>query len=334
MQGWICVRLMARDLRCRMTKVDLITGFLGAGKTSFLLRYAGNMLRQGRRIAILVFDRGAVNVDMPLLHALQGENCEIEMLAGACDEDCHRRRFRTKLISLGMQGFDRVLIEPSGVFDMDEYFDVLHESPLDRWFEPGSVITIVDAKLEEDMTPEEDYYLASQAAGAGCILLSRTQLAGEEEIRRTLRHVERACAAISAPGISGRVMIKNWDELTDDDYKSLAGCGYRAADYRKLIAGRASAFQSLSFLDLTLGRAELKEKSGRLFSEASFGRILRVKGFFAEDGAWYQFNATKDTVHIEATPGNRSALIVIGCELNEDAISLLLTGKIPEHHIL
>ena len=317
-----------------MTKVDLITGFLGAGKTSFLLRYAEYMLRQGRRIAILVFDRGAVNVDMPLLHALRGENCEIEMLAGACDEDCHRRRFRTKLISLGMQGFDRVLIEPSGVFDMDEYFDVLNESPLDRWFEPGSVITIVDAMLEEDMTPEEDYYLASQAAGAGCVLLSRTQLAGEEEIRRTLRHVERACSAISAPGVSGRVMIKNWDELTDDDYKSLAGCGYRAADYRKLIAGRASAFQSLSFLDLTLGRAELKEKSGRLFSEASFGRILRVKGFFAEDGAWDQFNATKDPVHIEATPGNRSALIVIGCELNEDAISLLLTGKIPEHHIL
>ena len=45
-----------------MTKVDLITGFLGAGKTTFLLRYAKYMLRQGRRIAILVFDRGAVNV--------------------------------------------------------------------------------------------------------------------------------------------------------------------------------------------------------------------------------------------------------------------------------
>ena len=81
-----------------MTKVDLITGFLGAGKTTFLLRYAKYMLRQGRRIAILVFDRGAVNVDMPLLNELRGDHCEIEMLAGACDADCHRRRFHTKLI--------------------------------------------------------------------------------------------------------------------------------------------------------------------------------------------------------------------------------------------
>lgn len=317
-----------------MTKVDLITGFLGAGKTTFLLRYADFMLRQGRRIAILVFDRGAVNVDMPLLHALRGENCEIEMLAGACDADCHRRRFRTKLISLGMQGFDRVLIEPSGVFDMDEYFDVLHDSPLDRWFEPGSVITIVDAKLEEDMTPEEDYYLASQAASAGCVLLSRTQLADAGEIRRTLRHVERACSAIDAPDISDRTIIKNWDELTDEDFRRLEGCGWRAADYRKTIAGSASAFQSLSFLGLTLSRAELEEKSGQLFSDARFGRILRVKGFFAENGVWQQFNATRDSIHIEAVPENRSALIVIGCELNEDAISLLLTGRTPEHHIL
>ena len=317
-----------------MTKVDLITGFLGAGKTTFLLRYADFMLRQGRRIAILVFDRGAVNVDMPLLHTLRGENCEIEMLAGACDEDCHRRRFRTKLISLGMRGFDRVLIEPSGVFDMDEYFDVLHDSPLDRWFEPGSVITIVDAMLEEDMTPEEDYYLASQAAAAGCVLLSRTQLADAGQIRRTLRHVERACAAISAPGVSGRVLEKSWDALTEENFRRLENCAYRAADYRKTIAGSASAFQSLSFLGLTLDRAELEEKSGRLFSEATFGRILRVKGFFAEDGVWYQFNATKDSAHVEAVPENRSALIVIGCGLNEDAISLLLTGKTPEHHIL
>ena len=104
-----------------MTRVDLITGFLGAGKTTFLLRYAEYLLRQGLRIAILAYDHGSVNVDMPLLGELRSDRCEIEMLAGACDPDCHRRRFRTKLISMGMRGFDRILIEPSGVFDMDEY---------------------------------------------------------------------------------------------------------------------------------------------------------------------------------------------------------------------
>lgn len=54
-----------------------------------------------------------------------------------CDKDCHRRRFKTKLIAMGMCGYDRVLIEPSGIFDMDEFFDALHEEPLDRWYQIG-----------------------------------------------------------------------------------------------------------------------------------------------------------------------------------------------------
>ena len=44
------------------------------------------------------------------------------MVAGACDKDCHQRRFKTKLISMGMRDFDRVLVEPSGIFDVEEFF--------------------------------------------------------------------------------------------------------------------------------------------------------------------------------------------------------------------
>ena len=65
-----------------MIKVDLITGFLGAGKTTFLLRYAKYLMAQGMKIGILVYDHGAVNVDLPLLKELRGEQCELEMLAG------------------------------------------------------------------------------------------------------------------------------------------------------------------------------------------------------------------------------------------------------------
>ena len=64
-------------------------------------------------------------------------------------KDCHQRRFKTKLISMGMRGFDRVLVEPSGIFDVEEFFDVLHEEPLTNWYEIGNVFAIVDASLEK-----------------------------------------------------------------------------------------------------------------------------------------------------------------------------------------
>ena len=48
-----------------------------------------------------------------------------------------------------------------------KFFDVLHEEPLDNWYEIGNVITIVDAELENDLSQEADYLLASEAANAG-----------------------------------------------------------------------------------------------------------------------------------------------------------------------
>ena len=134
-----------------MVKIDLITGFLGSGKTTFIKKYAKYLIDSGANIGILENDYGAVNVDMMLLQDLMGEQCELEMISGGCDKDCHRRRFKTKLIAMGMSGYDRVLVEPSGIYDVDEFFDALHEEPLDRWYEIGNVFAIVDAKLPQEL---------------------------------------------------------------------------------------------------------------------------------------------------------------------------------------
>ena len=93
-----------------MIKIDLITGFLGSGKTTFIKKYASYLLKKGMNIGVLENDFGAVNVDMMLLQDLMGDNCELEMVSGGCDADCHRRRFKTKLIAMGMCGYDRVIV--------------------------------------------------------------------------------------------------------------------------------------------------------------------------------------------------------------------------------
>ena len=317
-----------------MIQVDLITGFLGAGKTSFLLRYARHLLAKGLKLGILVYDHGAVNVDLPLLSALRSDCCELETLAASCDADCHRRRFHTRLISMAMSGYDRILIEPSGVFDMDEFFDAMHEAPLDRWLEIGNIICVVDAKLPEFSLPEEDYYLASEAACAGALVLSRVQLASDEEILRSLAHLRSALKSIrSKEELEGRLFCKDWTQLTDSDFEAIACSGYRLGDYVKTLPG-SGGFQSLSFLNLPLGSTALREKTDALFQDPAFGRILRVKGFFPENGAWYELNATAHACRI--CPGKESpgVITVIGRDLNENAIHVLLTGEQPTLHIL
>ena len=317
-----------------MIPVDLITGFLGAGKTTFLLRYARYLLSKGLKIGILVYDHGAVNVDLPLLNPLRGENCELETLAASCDTDCHRRRFRTKLLSMAMCGYDRILIEPSGVFDMDEFYDTLADSPLERLLSVGNVLCVVDAKLADDSLPEEDFFLASQAACAGRVVLSRVQLATDEERDSTLRHLERALAAIHADPIDdSHVLMRDWDSLTGEDYEALSRCGAFPPDYRKSLIG-TGGFQSLSFLNLPLGETALQEKTRALFADSGYGRILRVKGVFPEGEGWYQLNATAHATQVQRAEQGLPVITVIGRELNETAINVLLTGKAPSLHIL
>ena len=161
-----------------MVQVDLITGFLGSGKTTFLRRYVQYLVAQGHSVCILENDFGAVNVDAMLLQDLIGEHCDIETISGGCDCDTHQRRMRTKLISMAMRGFDRVVVEPSGIFDVDEFYDVLRDEPLDRWYTLGNVIAIVDAMLPETSFPRRPTTCwPPRPPVPGLCVMSRTQLA-------------------------------------------------------------------------------------------------------------------------------------------------------------
>ena len=309
-----------------MVKIDLITGFLGSGKTTFLKKYAKRLMEQGQNIGILENDFGAVNVDMMLLQELEGEQCELEMISGGCDPETHRRRFRTKLIAMGMCGYDRVLVEPSGIYDMDEFFDVLHEEPLDRWYTLGNVFAIVDALLPGTLSPQAEYILASEAASAGRILLSRSQLATQAQRESAIDHLKRALAACkcSRTLTEEDFLIKDWADLEDADLAALDACGYQHADCEKLCFDAHDAFGSAYFLELGLSRQQLEARIPSLFTDAACGRVLRVKGFVQDAAGWVELNATADGLTAAPIPAGQEVLIVIGEGLDKERIEAVL----------
>ena len=308
-----------------MIKVDLITGFLGSGKTTFLKKYAKYFMDQGQRVGILENDYGAVNVDMLLLNDLRGDKCELEMVAGGCDADCHRRRFKTKLISMGMSGYDRVIIEPSGIFDVDEFFDSLRDEPLDRWYEIGNVITIVDARLEDNLSDDSDYFLASQIANAGIIVLSRTQLVDSNQITATINHLKDAAEkAKLKKDVSSLIMNKSWDDFTEADFEKIASSGYSMSSYVKKLGTDDAMYKTVYFLELPMKKSSIKSKIDKLMTDTSYGKILRAKGFFKEDDVWYQFNATTQEFELTEMAVGQEVFIVIGEDLNDKKIKAFM----------
>ena len=312
-----------------MVKIDLITGFLGAGKTTFIKKYAQYLLDKGMQIGILENDFGAVNVDMMLLQNLMGDNCELEMISGGCDKETHRRRFRTKLISMEMCGYDRVIVEPSGIFDMDEFFDVLRDEPLDQWYEIGNVITIVDAKLEEEMSEEANYLLASEAAYAGRIILSHADEATEEQKSHTVQHLNKALEQIQCKRrLEKEILCKSLPNLSQADFEELLNCGYVMENYRKMDMEEQKGFDSLYFMNEKVTEDNIQEIVKKIMDDSECGSVFRVKGFVKNaEGKWLQLNATHNGITMQPIEVGQEVLIVIGEKLQEDKIKSYVEQK-------
>lgn len=305
-----------------MVKIDLITGFLGSGKTIFIKKYVQYLLKQGLKIGIIENDFGAVNVDMMLLQDLISNRCELEMVAGAGDLESHRRRLKTKLISMKMRGIDRIIIEPSGIYDVDEFFDVLHEDPLNNWYEIGSVITIVDAKLDRHLSRQSRYLLASQIVVAGQIVLSKTQSSNQEDIEYTIEYLNKALEEFHGKKRKKMDFIyKNWDTLSNDDYQTLINSGYKYESIEKLWFDQNDTFRSLYFMNKKISKEKLIKIVQELMNGQECGNIFRIKGFILlEDNTWLEINATKSDIEIKSVENGQEIIIVIGENLIEKSI--------------
>ena len=312
-----------------MITIDLITGFLGSGKTTFIERYAHWLVAKGERVCILENDYGAINIDRVLLQDLLGPNCELEMVVGGDGAVAHQRRFRTKLISMAMLGYTRVLVEPSGIYDIDEFFDTLYEEPLDRWYELGSVLTIVDAQLDPDLSPASRYLLATEAAGAGKIILSKlSEDTQNDVIGQTLAVLNQAMEELQCTrrfAYPADVLAKPWDQLEDTDFQMLEAAGYRHVSFLKRAVAEEDAYQSLFYMHYETTPEDLQARVLKLLADPAAGHVLRIKGF----SSGLELNVTKDERHFRPlSVPTEDVIIVIGEGLRKDIVAGYFPGAV------
>jgi G3E family GTPase len=179
----------------KLLPVTLVAGFLGAGKTTLLnalLRQAGS-----RRLAVLVNDFGALNIDARLIVKVEGQRME---LANGCI-CCSIRDDLVAGISALLDSEpvpDQIVIETSGVSDPQNIVCTLNTSPVRRRMFLENIVTVVDAvNAEENQQPETRALWERQIQCAYMVVLNRTAAAGDARVARV-----RGAIASLAPGVS------------------------------------------------------------------------------------------------------------------------------------
>ncbi len=299
-----------------MLKVDLITGFLGAGKTTFIRGYLHYLESKGMKAAIIENEFGGADVDNTLL---KNEGVEIKTLTGVCMCCKGKDMFNNMMIGAASAGYDRLLVEPSGIYDVDEFFSSMLNPVVAASCEIGSIITINDASVNEKLSAEAEYISFSQLLASGKVVFSKSQLASEEQIRESVLHLNSLMQkhGSSRTFSDSDLLIKDWSHLEDADYEDLMKAGYRILDHKRETLEHESLFQAYSYASYCRSKEQLEQLIRSLFADDTHGTVLRIKGHIRDlTGQWYELNCTGEIISIRKAEIKRGLFVIIGENLD------------------
>ncbi len=192
-----------------MTKVDIISGFLGAGKTTFIKELIGRVYA-GEKLVLIENEYGEVGIDGGFL---KDSGIEITEMNSGCI-CCTLVGDFTESLKQVIDQFapDRVIIEPSGVGKLSDVAGAVENVKKVAEIEIDGRITVVDGKKAKMYLKNFGEFYEDQVKNASTIVVSRTQMMKDAKIEECigiLRGLNEDAAIITTP----------WDELSTDAIK-------------------------------------------------------------------------------------------------------------------
>ena len=189
-----------------MTKIDIFSGFLGAGKTTLIKKLIKEAFA-GQQVVLIENEFGEIGIDGGFL---KESGIQINELNAGCICCSLVGDFRTALQQVVEQYHpDRIVIEPSGVGKLSDVTRAVEGVAEHLDVQLNSFVTVADVnKVKMYMKNFGEFY-DDQISHASCILLSRTQTASEEKIAA-------AVAMLREKNPTATIVTTAWDHLTGE----------------------------------------------------------------------------------------------------------------------
>ncbi len=187
-----------------MTKIDIISGFLGAGKTTLIKKLLAEAY-PGEKLVLIENEFGEISIDGGFL---KESGVQISEMSSGCICCSLVGDFNKALREVAEQFHpDRILIEPSGVGKLSDVIVAVENTVAEApELKLNSFVTVADAtKVKVYMKNFGEFY-NNQIESAGTIILSRTQKLSQEKL-------EAAAAMLREKNPDAAIITTPWDEL-------------------------------------------------------------------------------------------------------------------------
>ena len=160
-----------------MTKIDIVSGFLGAGKTTLIRKLLKEALA-GSQVVLIENEFGEIGIDGGFL---KESGIQIREMNSGCICCSLVGDFGTSLKEvLSTYHPERILIEPSGVGKLSDVMKAVQNAGLGTEVELNSAVAVVDAAKCKMYLKNFGEFFVNQIEYAGTVLLSRTDVVSEE----------------------------------------------------------------------------------------------------------------------------------------------------------
>ena len=341
-----------------MVKIDIISGFLGAGKTTLIKKLLKEAF-EGEQVVLIENEFGEIGIDGGFL---KDAGIEIREMNSGCICCSLVGDFGASLKEVVEKYHpDRILIEPSGVGKLSDVIKAVQGVEEDVDIQLNSYTTVVDAKKCKMYMRNFGEFFDNQVQYAGAIIMSRTDIVDEKkamESMELLRSINEKAAIITTPieKLDGKKILEVMehpvslaDELLKEEHEhhhhhdhddecdcghdhdhehhhhdhDECGCGHHHDHHHHHADEVFTSWGRETIKKFT--REGLEKMLESLSASEEYGVILRAKGMLpAEDGTWIYFDMVPEETEIrEGSPEYTGRLCVIGSKLNEEKLAKL-----------
>lgn len=291
-------------MHTKQIPVHIITGFLGAGKTTAIIHLLQTK-NKNEKWAVIVNEFGKVSIDFETLSPQASSNEKVFEISGGCICCSAKDYFGENLNKVvNQKKYDRIIIEPSGLGGVEMVSELI-ERNLELSLMP--VICLADVNLIQNARIQHIMIYQSQLRNADIVVLSKCDLLGAKtKINHHLetiqkKYPDKTAYLFSEDGSfpSNILSIKKKEYLKEDDFSSHHFSPQELSDNK--YSQQVVSFKKYEVFDLDKLTSFFKSEEN----------IIRAKGFVRTSSGWISFHSVLNRISYDSCKEKSKNEIVI-----------------------